>query len=183
MQKRVPFWVSGGSSRATAVVVLLVACAAGCSKRHGPATLRDTEGRTFDAKCERSGDCTIGSSLVARPSGAKPSGGEPAWVLLRQGRYYGACETWKGHDPEPWDCRAIVCQSDANCPAIEGVSTGTCMHGLCGDPARDVSTPDAVLLCLAGTGPGHETTAQLDRYAMAAACGSPCKVPTPCRQP
>jgi hypothetical protein len=39
------------------------------------------------------------------------------------------------------------------------------------------------MLCLAGTGKPGNTPLQVQRYAMALNCGSPCKVPAPCRQP
>jgi hypothetical protein len=39
------------------------------------------------------------------------------------------------------------------------------------------------MLCLSGTGLGRETPAQIERYALALNCGSPCKIPAPCAQP
>jgi hypothetical protein len=39
------------------------------------------------------------------------------------------------------------------------------------------------MLCLAGTGLGRETPAQVERYALALNCGNPCRIPTPCAQP
>jgi hypothetical protein len=39
------------------------------------------------------------------------------------------------------------------------------------------------VLCLSGTGLGHETPEQVERIALARHCGTPCEVPSPCRQP
>ncbi len=163
--------------------VALAIGAAGCSKAE-KLTLRDTEGRSFEAVCQRSGECTLTSSAAPRPSPPPPEKNSKAvWTLVREGRFFGACDAWSGSAPKIWDCRAITCDSDKDCPAIAGVRTGMCMKGLCGDPAREVAPEDSVMLCLAGTGPGYETPAQIERYAMGKECGSPCRVPTPCRQP
>lgn len=155
----------------------------GCTKKEPPLPMRDTEGRSFEATCNRAGECTLQSTLTARPSPPTPDGAKASWVLMKEGRYFGACDAWSGSAPQPWDCRAIVCNSDDDCPAIAGARTGMCTKGLCGDPASAISAFDSVMLCLAGTGPGYESPAQIERYAMGKECGSPCRVPTPCRQP
>jgi hypothetical protein len=59
---------------------------------------------------------------------------------------------------------------------------GQCVHGRCSDPAEAISVQDAILLCLAGTGTGRETPAQIERYALALNCGTPCRIPAPCQQ-
>lgn len=165
------------------VSLALAMAAASCAKGERM-VLRDSEGRSFEAVCQPSGECALTSSATPRPSSPAPSEkAKPGWALVRQGRFFGACDTWSGSEPEIWDCRVITCSSDADCPAIAGVRTGMCMKGLCGDPARDIASPDSVMLCLAGTGPGYETPAQIERYAMGKECGTPCRVPTPCRQP
>lgn len=145
--------------------------------------MRDTEGRSFEAVCNREGDCVLSSARTANPSPPAPKGAKAEWVLAREGRYFGACDAWSGHPPKTWDCRAIVCNSDDDCPAIAGARAGMCMRGLCGDPSKQIAPADSVMLCLAGTGPGYESPAQIERYAMGHECGSPCRVPTPCRQP
>lgn len=165
-----------------ALATWAVALASGCSKEK-PLAMRDTEGRSFEAVCNRAGDCRLRSAVGAKPSSPAPKGADPAWLLKREGKYFGACDAWSGHPPEHWDCRAITCDSDDDCPAIAGSRTGMCMKGLCGDPAREITAFDSVMLCLAGTGPGYESAAQIERYAMGKECGSPCRVPTPCRQP
>lgn len=166
------------------VSLALALMAAGCAKGSEKLVLRDTEGRSFEAECKPDGSCTLRSSETPRPSSPAPSkNAKPGFVLVREGRLFGACDAWAGHTPQIWDCRAITCSSDKDCPAIAGVRTGHCMKGLCGDPAREIASPDSVMLCLAGTGPGYETPAQIERYAMGKECGSPCRVPSPCRQP
>jgi hypothetical protein len=60
---------------------------------------------------------------------------------------------------------------------------GQCLHHRCSDPAAALSVQDSIMLCLAGTGLGRETPAQIERYALALNCGSPCTVPAPCQQP
>jgi hypothetical protein len=50
---------------------------------------------------------------------------------------------------------------------------GTCIDGLCTEPANGIGVADAVMLCLAGTGWGRDSPVQVDRYALAMNCGSP----------
>jgi hypothetical protein len=38
------------------------------------------------------------------------------------------------------------------------------------------------MLCLWGKGLGRDTPKQVERLSMALNCGTPCKVPAPCRQ-
>ena len=86
--------------------------------------------------------------------------------------------------PPPDACRPIVCESDENCPMLaDGVVRATCLGKLCVEPVAKIRTADAIMLCLAGTGLGRSTGQQAERYALGLNCGSPCKVPTACRQP
>jgi len=59
----------------------------------------------------------------------------------------------------------------------------TCLAELCIDPVKKISTADAIMLCLAGTGLGRNTGRQAERYALGLNCGDPCVVPSACRQP
>lgn len=166
-----------------ALLAIASSAALGCSKKKEALTLRDTEGRSFEAICDRAGECSLRASHEPKPSAPAPKKGKPTWAFVREGKLFGACDAWSGEAPEAWDCRALVCDSDADCPAIAGARTGMCMSGLCEDPSKAITAQDSVMLCLAGTGPGYETAAQIERYAMGKECGSPCRVPSPCRQP
>jgi hypothetical protein len=57
------------------------------------------------------------------------------------------------------------------------------VNGLCTEPSQPLGVTDAVMLCLAGTGTGHGSAQQAERFAMALNCGEPCRIPSPCRQP
>jgi hypothetical protein len=78
------------------------------------------------------------------------------------------------------DCRPLICSNDGECPPVHGLETGACVGSLCVNPANSLIAEDAVMLCLAGTGVGHEKPAQVERYALALNCGEPCAVPAPC---
>ena len=141
--------------------------------------LTDSEGRRFSAKCERSGDCTL--SQVA---GNKRSDDKSALALTRTGRLVGICDVVPGHGPDtPADCRPLVCLRDSDCPPAHGLKDGQCLNALCTDPAQALVPPDSVMLCLAGSGLGHDLAHQVERYALGLNCGTPCRVPAPCRQP
>lgn len=56
------------------------------------------------------------------------------------------------------------------------------MGGLCIEPTHDIASADAVMLCLAGTGLGHDQARQVERYALGLNCGTPCSVPKPCER-
>lgn len=169
----------GRASRATLLVLLgALSAGAGC-KSVSERPLLDTEGRRFLARCERSGDCTL--SQVA---GSKRGDEKTALGLTRTGRLVGICDQLPGHGPDtPADCRALVCQSDADCPPAHGLKDGQCLNALCTDPAQALVPPDSVMLCLAGSGVGNGQAHQVERYALGLNCGTPCKVPAPCRQP
>jgi len=151
-------------------------CAAGCQKS-GPALLRDTEKRTFEATCPAEGPCKL-----QQKSGAKRAD-KPAQSLLLGGRLVGICDVAEGQAPAgPFDCRPLDCQSNSECPPLHGMKEGQCVHNRCSDPSEAVGPQDAIMLCLAGTGLGRETPAQIERYALALNCGTPCRVPAPCQQ-
>ena len=111
--------------------------------------------------------------------------GGPGFSLSHTGRLVGICDVAPGGTvPEtPGDCRALVCQADTDCPPAHGLKNGQCLNALCADPAQPLVTPDSVMLCLAGSGLGNSEPRQIERYALALNCGTPCKVPAPCRQP
>ena len=141
--------------------------------------LVDTERRHFLAKCQRSGEC-----VLSQTSGEKRPGDKTALAFTRLGRLVGICDVVAGRAPDsPADCRALVCQTDADCPPGHGLKDGQCLNALCTDPAQALSPEDSVMLCLAGSGLGNEQARQIERYALGLNCGTPCKVPSPCRQP
>jgi hypothetical protein len=148
----------------------------------------DTEGRSFEVVCAQPGKCEVLSSLPPKPSSAAVDGARPGFVLHHVSRLYAICEVWlqgsQSFSVNPADCRAIACQTDADCPPVKGLEQGSCGNQLCIEPSGAVTTEDAVLLCLAGTGPpGASNTRQIERFALGSNCGNPCKVPTVCRQP
>lgn len=171
--------MSAGFHRAAWLAVLgLVTSLVDC-KSVSERGLLDTEGRHFTAKCERSGECAL-----AQVTGVKRTDGKSALSLTRTGRLVGMCDVIPGQASDtPADCRALVCQSDADCPPGHGLKDGQCLNALCTDPAQTLTTSDSVMLCLAGSGLGNEQPRQVERYALGLNCGNPCKVPAPCRQP
>jgi hypothetical protein len=157
--------------------VALCFAAFGCQKA-GPLILRDTEGRSFEANCPKGSACSL-----TQKSGPKRAE-RPAQVLLVGSRLVGVCDVKAGEGPEgPFDCRPLTCDSDAECPPLHGMKEGQCLNHHCGDAAEALDIPDSIMLCLAGMGLGRETAAQIERYALALNCGTPCAVPAPCRQP
>jgi hypothetical protein len=160
--------------------MLAVACVIGCKGADRSALeLRDTEGRLFNGLCDSDGRCEL-----SQKQGTKWPGDKTAHVIRTAGRVVGVCNIAAGGNVEsPGDCRALVCKSDADCPPIGGLGKASCLSELCADLSRDLGPPDAAMLCLAGTGPGRDATSQVERLALGLNCGSPCKVPLPCRQP
>lgn len=152
-------------------------------------TLTDTEQRRFDLQCDKAKGCTIVSASVEpAPTSSPPSNdAKPAHALHRASRLYAACDVWK--QGSSWtiniaDCRPLACETDEQCPPVEGLTKGLCLNGLCIEPTGSISRDDAVLLCLAGTGrPQADSARQIERYAIGSNCASPCTVPTVCRQP
>jgi hypothetical protein len=166
-------------SRARGLVWLFALFAAPGCKGKAERTLTDTEQRTFTARCEGDKGCAI-----EQRSGPPAAPAKTEIVLRAPGRLIGICNARDGAEPEsPADCRALVCESSQDCPPAQGLDHGECLNGLCIEPAHGIGPSDAVLLCLAGTGLGRETARQVERYALALNCGSPCKIPSPCRQP
>lgn len=152
---------------------------------------RDTEGRTFAARCDPRGVCQVEPVAAAhapRPEGANPAA-TPAFQLGVWGRYHVLCDTWRGSGPEHPEtldraaCRAIACDSDADCLPAYGLPGVRCAGGLCGDPSRPLGPMDVAVLCQAGTGVPHRTELQTKRSILAGNCTPPCEVPAPCRQP
>jgi hypothetical protein len=167
---------------APALLALLLALGAvaapGC-RRVSQRVLHDTEGRVFDARCDRKQQCTLHQT-----AGPKVSDDQREVVLKTTGRLVGVCSTAPASEPKaPSDCRALACDRDQDCPPAHGIKDGNCVNGLCVEPAGTLTATDAVMLCLAGTGLGRDGPNQVARYAMAVNCGAPCVVPAPCRQP
>jgi hypothetical protein len=131
-------------------------------------TLRDSEGREARASCDDSGECRLlGEDGAERRD----------LFVRRRSRAIGLCS-----GEADFECRALVCTADAECPSLGSRSEGSCVNGLCIEPANEIGRDDAVMLCLFGTGPGKSSPVQVDRYALAVNCGSPCQVPRVCRQ-
>jgi hypothetical protein len=163
---------------ATALCAAALAATPGC-RRISQRSLTDTEGRTFSAECDREGQCKL-----ARKSGDPVSPDKSDLALHSPGLIVAMCDVPEGGEPSAAaDCRPLVCQDDSACPPSHGIKDGTCANGLCIEPSNSLNVDDAVMLCLAGTGLGRSAPGQVDRYAMALNCGTPCKVPAPCRQP
>jgi len=170
--------IHGSPSLTVLLAFGLPALLGGC-KSTSERQLADTERRHFAAKCQRTGECAL-----SQTSGDRRPGTKTALSLVRVGRLVGICDVVPGKAPEtPGDCRALVCQSDADCPPGHGLKDGQCLNALCTDPAQTLVPEDSVMLCLAGSGLGNEQARQIERYALGLNCGTPCKVPAPCRQP
>jgi hypothetical protein len=163
----------GARLSTVAVCSALFAC-----QNTGPRRLHDSEGRTFEATCPKDAACSF-----VQKSGPRRTE-RPAQALLVGSRLVGICDVTAGGGPEgPFDCRPLGCDSDADCPPLHGMQDGQCLNHHCGDAAESIGVQDSIMLCLAGTGLGRETPAQIERYALALNCGSPCTVPAPCQQP
>jgi hypothetical protein len=161
------------------VCALALLAVPGC-RRVSQRTLRDTENREIVARCDRDQQCAL-----EQTSGPTVGGGATGLALRASGILVAVCSvTPPASEPEsPSDCRPLVCQTDEQCPPSHGAKNGSCVNGLCREPANALTVEDAVMLCLAGTGLGKDSSDQVARYSMALNCGQPCKVPTPCRQP
>ena len=147
--------------------------AAACSKPT-ETTVRDTEGQQYRALCPKSGPCSV------EPLAGSEDPRE--FALHSPGRIVGVCTASAGNI-DLASCRPLGCHSENECPGAHGLKHGVCIGGLCIEPSQGLVTADAIMLCLAGTGKPGNTPLQVQRYAMALNCGSPCKVPAPCRQP
>jgi len=135
--------------------------------------LHDTEGRRFGVSCGQDQSCKVTPEA--------PSKG--VYSLRATGRFWSICGPLSGAEPRAIDCRPLNCQHNSSCPPAFGLKEGTCINGLCVQPANELSSDDAILLCMAGTGLGHSTPVQVEHYALALNCGQPCRIPKPCRQP
>lgn len=135
--------------------------------------VKDTEGRRAKVHCDPKKGCSV----------AAPAGSGEKLTVSSPGRLVGLCVPGPNGQITPSECRALTCNSDDDCPPAHGLDRGSCINSLCVEPAGTLSTTDAVMLCLAGTGLGRSSRIQVERYAMALNCGSPCIVPQVCRQP
>jgi hypothetical protein len=151
----------------------------GCS-RPTESALADTEGRQIVSSCDKKLACRL-----TQKAGPREPAPKSELVVYAPGKVVGVCAVGPGQKPEsPSDCRPLVCHTDTDCPPAHGIPHGTCLKGLCVEPAVTAATvEDAVMLCLAGTGLGRSSQLQTERYALGVNCGSPCKVPALCRQP
>lgn len=154
-----------------ALVASFALCSLGCEDS-APLRLADTEGRQLSARCQPGAGCEITAA----------DGTAGRLVLRAAGRVMGVCPASARQWPHP-ECRALVCSSAAECPPAEGMERGSCVSGLCIEPAHPIIQEDSVLLCMAKTGVGQGTQAQIDHFAVGLQCGSPCVVPRICRQP
>jgi hypothetical protein len=159
----------------TIVTMLAMLLAQACE--HGETIqLKDTEGRRFSARLK--------DGEVTRVTQIEPAEPNDSCVLERRGYLVGVCPgVSSSGGPALAQCRGLVCLNHQDCPPAHGLKQGTCINGLCIEPANAIGPNDAVMLCLAGTGAGISLPVQTERFALGLNCGQPCKVPTPCRQP
>lgn len=152
----------------------MIALALVCCQAEPLRTLRDTEGRTFQARCAAQTPCSV----------IGPADGKGALQLYAPGRFIAICPAKNMPDPpDPRECRVLTCSGDTDCPPAIGLEHAACVNQLCIEPSQSLVTADAIMLCLADTGVGRDSQLQVERYAMALQCGKPCRVPAPCRQP
>jgi hypothetical protein len=160
---------------------------AGCRSRVEQ-TIKDTEGRSFIARCAADRTCALTqqSGPVARSGVVEPGQATAAKSALKfraTGRVVGVCAVQSvGVEPTALDCRPIQCERDNDCPLADGLTTGVCISRLCTEPSHAINSDDAVMLCLAGTGVGPRDALQTERLALGLNCGHPCRIPKPCRQ-
>ncbi len=167
------------------MIAVSIAVFGACAKPTALA-LRDTENRPFKATCNE-GECALEGSSPATPSASKPEGATASYVLHHASRLYAVCDVWaqgsRSFTISPIDCRPLACENDTQCPVAKGLSRGACTNGLCIEPTGALSSEDAGLLCLVGAGAPSGSSKQVERYSLGSNCGSPCMVPTVCRQP
>ena len=137
---------------------------------HRDLNVRDTEGRTFTVSCPKNDACRV--------VGGSP-GSPPLASLRRTGRVLAVCD---GADAPAYDCRPLRCEEADDCPREQGKG-GDCLRSVCVDPDRPYTQDDIVMLCLAGTGTGHDLAVQRERYARALESGEPPRVPAGCPSP
>lgn len=143
-----------------------------CNAPHSLA-VKDSEGRRFTASY--SSDGTWRLAAAARPS----TDTESPFELTHEGRVVGVCEK---PDHNAYDCRPLRCQAADDCPRAPDLGSD-CSHGYCVDPAREFTRDDIIMLCMAGTGTGHDLAPQRERYARALESGTPPHVPAGCPAP
>jgi hypothetical protein len=126
--------------------VALVGFAFACS-RSETVELRDTEGRGFTARLEK--------TEVVSVTQNEPPNRHERFTIERKGYLVAVCP---GSAPSARStiaqCRALVCRTDQECPPAHGLKQGTCINGLCIEPSSSIGPNDAIMLCLAGTGVG-----------------------------
>jgi len=166
------------AKRGLAATFTALLCAFAC-KSASELTIRDSERRVFRARCSTDGACTL-----EQTAGPKWPSEAPVLALKTSGRIVGVCNGAEAKRVDSdMDCRALVCSTDADCPAPQRLDHGTCLGGLCTDVRHPMDVGDAVMLCLFGTGLGHDAPSQIERFAVAHQCGNPCEIPAPCKQP
>lgn len=132
---------------------------------------KDTERRAFSVLCPEGSECHI---VAAKTSASD----RPVPTLSRAGRVIGVCDSSDG----AYDCRPLSCESEDDCPH-ERDRVVECSRGFCVQPDRAYTREDVVMLCLAGTGVGHDLAVQRERYARALESGEPPRVPGGCSSP
>ena len=103
-----------------------------CRREQRPGfTLRDTEGRRFEARCEPAAGCRL-----KQTGGPRDPSGRSGVVLHRQALLTVVCSAAPGsaEREDVRDCRALECATDRDCPPEPGGPRyGHCIGGLC-DP-------------------------------------------------
>ena len=143
----------------------------GC-QRDGSVEMKDTEGRAFNVTCTETKGCTVAPRTSSSATAVAPL------TLRSDGRVLGVCE----RDGPPITCRPLLCESDTDCPTVDGVAR-TCGRSLCSEPSRPLSRTDVVMLCMAGTGVGYSETTQREQYGTALAWEAATPLPAGCRKP
>lgn len=181
-----PYRTSAGPLSLWPHWLLLAWVAVGCRGR-AEQTIKDSEGRRFLSQCSSDRICSLSPMAGPEASDAidsKSAKATQAAKLRATGRVVGICgPAAAGTEPAISDCRPVVCEGAADCPNAEGLNQGVCISGLCTEPSHPINADDSVMLCLAGTGFGQRTAEQVERLALGLNCGTPCRIPKPCRQP
>jgi hypothetical protein len=138
----------------------------------GELAVKDTEGRAFTIVCTGGEACRV-------KRGKDGEGADAEFSLRREGRVTGVCE---GVERNAYDCRPLRCEDAADCPREPGRDF-TCSRRFCVDPEHPFTREDVVMLCLSGTGPGHDLARQRELYLRALESGEPPRVPPGCPSP
>ncbi|MBN2194281.1 MAG: hypothetical protein JW751_15800 [Polyangiaceae bacterium] len=162
-------------------LLVVLALVAACGRGKRPLLpLRDTEGRSFEARCDPQRGCQ-----VKQTGGPRDPSGRTDLVIHRQSLLTAICNVAAGvkEREDVRDCRALQCDTDRNCPPEPGGPRyGHCVDGFCVDPAGTLQADDSILYCLAGKGLGREAPNQVEAYAIGLNCGSPCTIPRICKR-